>query len=181
MLMATSTAAQKPTFIKEFPGQHPDEEVVLVFRQHPVVLRKPLLIGLFAIVLSILPLDFIFDGPMYSTLLKIPLVVGAAIAAYWFYHWVGWYYSIYIVTDQRLIDIRQKGFFNRKVSEVGFEKVQSINYHIKGLQAALLKFGDITVQTYTEAWVLKSIHHPEEVHAEMMTVAHTVDSTPPQK
>ena len=177
MLMAKS----QPTKPKEFPGQHPDEEVILVVRQHPVVLRKPLIFGLLAIVLSVLPLDFVFDGPAYGTLLKVPLVVGIIVLAYWFYRWVGWYYSIYIVTDQRLIDIQQHGFFNRKVSEVGFDKVQSINYHVKGLQAAILKFGDITVQTYTGAWVMKSIHHPEEVHSEMMTVTHGIDSTPPQK
>jgi uncharacterized membrane protein YdbT with pleckstrin-like domain len=166
---------------KEFPGQHPDETVALVFRQHPVVMRKPLLFGLAAIAVSILPLDFIFSGPLYSSLVKLPLIVLLLVAAYWFYHWVGWYYSVSIITDQRLINIRQKGFFNREVKEVGFDKVQSINYHIKGLQAALLKFGDITVQTYTSNWVLESVHHPEEVHSQLVQVAHGITSTPPQK
>lgn len=176
-----STTAKTAAKAKEFPGQHPDESVVLVFHQHPVVMRKPLLLGLIAIVLSIIPLDFVFDGPYYPTLVKIPFIVFLIVLAYWFYNWIGWYYSVYIVTDQRLIDIRQKGFFNRKVSEVGFEKVQSINYHIKGLQAALLQFGDITVQTYTDKWVMAYIHHPEAVHTEMMRAAHNVVSTPPEK
>jgi hypothetical protein len=171
-------SAAAPT---EFPGQHPGENVVLVFRQHPVVLRKPLIFGLLAIVISIIPLDFIFDGPLYHDLVKLPFIVFVLVLAYWFYHWVGWHYSVYIVSDQRLIDIRQKGFFNRKVSEVGFDKIQSINYHIKGLQAALLGFGDITVQTYTTNWILANIHHPEDVHSQMMAVAHNIISTPPQK
>lgn len=175
---AAAKAAKKA---REFPGQHPGEGVVLVFRQHPVVMRKPLIFGLLALVLSIVPLDFIFSGPLYPTLVKVPLIVLLIVAAYWFYHWLGWYYSVSIITDQRLINIRQKGFFNREVNEVGFENVQSINYHIKGLQAALLKFGDITIQTYTSKWVLESIHHPEEVHSELMRVSHTVVSTPPQK
>jgi len=166
---------------KEFPGQHAGENVVLVFRQHPVVLRKPLIFGLLAIVISILPLDVVFSGPLYDTLLKLPALVFGLVVLYWFYHWVGWYYSVYIVTDLRLIDIRQKGFFNRRVNEVGFDKVQSINYHIKGFQAAILKFGDITVQTYTGNWVLQSIYHPEEVHSKMMEVAHTIPSTLPMK
>jgi uncharacterized membrane protein YdbT with pleckstrin-like domain len=176
-----SKVAVKDSVSKEFPGQHPDERVVLVFRQHPVVMRRPLIYGLLAIMLSVLPLDFILSGPLYPTLLKVVIIVPVLVLMYWFYHWIGWYYSVYIVTDQRLIRIRQKGFFNREVSEVGFDKIQSINYHIKGLQAALLKFGDITVQTYTSDWVLKSIHHPEEVHSQMMTVAHSTVSTPPQK
>lgn len=162
----------------EFPGQHPGEEVVLVFRQHPVVLRRPLIYGMLAILAGLGPLII---WPLSNTALKITLITPLLVLLYWFYHWLGWYYSVYIVTDQRLIDIKQKGFFNRKVSEVGFDKVQSINYHIKGLQAALLKFGDITVQTYTEPWILDTIHHPEEVHSQMMDVTRRIVSTPPQK
>jgi uncharacterized membrane protein YdbT with pleckstrin-like domain len=163
---------------REFAGQHPNEDVVIVFRQHPVVLRKVLIYGMLAILIGLIPL---LIWPLSNLALKISLIMPLLSLVYWFYHWVGWYYSVYVVTDQRLIDIQQHGFFNRKVSEVGFDKVQSINYHIKGLQAALLKFGDITVQTYTEAWILKSIHHPEDVHSRMMEVAHTITSTPPQK
>jgi uncharacterized membrane protein YdbT with pleckstrin-like domain len=136
---------------------------------------------LLAIAIGITPLDVITGGPAYGTLLKIALGIPLIVFIYWFYHWIGWYYSVFIVTDQRLIDIRQKGFFNREVKEVGFDKIQSINYHIKGIQAAILKFGDITVQAYTSNWVLKSIPHPEEVHSQMMQVAHTIVSTPPQK
>ncbi len=166
--------------IKEFPGQHPGEEVVLVFRQHPVVLRRPLIYGLLAIVISILPLDFITDENLFSIFIKVTIAVFVLTLVYWFYHWLGWYYSVYILTDRRLIDIRQKGFFNRRVSEVGFEKIQSINYHIKGFQAAIMKFGDITVQTYTTQWILKNVHHPEEVHNQLMSVANSTTSTPPQ-
>ena len=173
------TSATEPS-AKQFPGQHPEEKVILVFRQHPVVKRRQLIYGMLVLVLAILPLDLITSGPFYSTLLKIPPIALLLVAVYWFYHWVGWYYSVYIVTDQRLIDIRQKGFFNRRVNEVAFDKVQSINYHIKGLQAALLKFGDVTVQTYTGNWVLTSVHNPEEIHSQILAVAHGITSTPPQ-
>lgn len=163
---------------KEFPGQHPGEKVILVFRQHPVVLRLQLIYGMLAILVGIIPL-LIF--PLSDVALYIMIGVPFLVFAYWFYYWIGWYYSVYIVTNQRLIDITQHGLFNRKVSEVGFDKVQSINYHIKGLQAALLKFGDINVQTYTGEWTLRSIMHPEEVHSQMMEVTHHIVSTPPAK
>lgn len=150
----------------------------MVCHQHPVVLRKELIFGMLFILLATGPL---LVWPLSDLAFKIFLIAPVLVLFYWFYHWVGWYYSVYIITDLRLIDIRQHGFFNRKVSEVGFDKVQSVNYHIKGLQAAVLKFGDITVQTYTGDWVLKCIFHPEEVHAQMMRVAHAVSSTPPVK
>jgi uncharacterized membrane protein YdbT with pleckstrin-like domain len=173
-----SSAPKKAREPKDFPGQHPNEEVELVFRQHPVVLRWPLIWGMLAILVGLGPLILF---PLSDLALKFTLIVPIFVFLYWFYHWVGWYYSVYIVTNQRLIDIHQKGFFDRKVNEVGFNKVQSINYHIKGLQAALLKYGDITVQTFTGDWVLHTIHHPEEIHSQMMEMTHLIASTPPQK
>lgn len=151
-----------------------------VFRQHPVVMRKQLVYGLLGLAAGELPL-LLLPPDAFNLGLKIFLAVIAAVLLYWFYTWVGWHYSVYIVTDRRLIDIRQKGFFNRKVSEVGFDKIQSINYHIKGFQAAVLKFGDITVQTYTSDWVLKAVSHPEEAHSRLMDVARVTPSTPPSK
>lgn len=170
--------AKKSQAAKEFPGQHPGEEVQIVFRQHPVVLRRQLIYGMLAMLVGVVPL-LLF--PLSDLAFNILLITPVLVLAYWFYYWMGWYYSVYIVTTQRLIDIRQHGLFNRKVSEVGFDKVQSINYHVKGIQAALLKFGDITVQTYTSEWVLQDIHHPEEIHSEMMAMTHRINSTPPVK
>ena len=43
---------------KEFPGQHDDETVEFVFRQHPLVMRKQLIFGLFGLVVAALPFDF---------------------------------------------------------------------------------------------------------------------------
>lgn len=162
-------------FVPEFPGQHPGEGVELVFRQHPVVMRKPLIYGLFFLLLCEMPIVFLPN----SLDLGFKIFLGGIVLtlAYWFYHWMGWYYSIYILTDQRLIDITQTGFFNRSVREVGLNKVQSINYHIKGFQAAILKFGDITVQTFTGDWVMKSIHHPVDVHSRMMEITRLVDAS----
>jgi uncharacterized membrane protein YdbT with pleckstrin-like domain len=163
---------------KEFPGQHPGETVELVFRQHPVVMRRQLIYGMLAILVGLVPLMLF---PLSNIALQIFLATPVLIFLYWFFHWVGWYYSVYIITDQRLIDIQQKGFFNRKVSEVGFEKVQSINYHIKGIEGALLKFGDIAVQTYSDVeWKLPSIHHPEYIHAELMDMTHKVSGRAPR-
>jgi uncharacterized membrane protein YdbT with pleckstrin-like domain len=165
---------------QDFPGQHPGEVVELVFRQHPIVLRKPLIYGLLIIVVSELPLLLLPDA--FNTAVKI-FLAGVVIALlYWFYEWLGWHYSVYIVTNSRLIDIKQKGFFDRKVNEVGFNKIQSINYHIKGFQAAVFKFGNITVQTYTNDWELSHISHPVEVHTKIMEVGRgLIGSTPPIK
>jgi hypothetical protein len=50
----------------------------------------------------VLPLDF---PQVYSSdkpcpfFLKVALLVPVLVFAAWFYRWIGWYYTVYIVTD----------------------------------------------------------------------------------
>lgn len=154
-----------PDFQEQFPGHQPHETVELVFRQHPAVMRRPLIYGALAILLGMVPWVLM---PLNDTAMHLAMFTPIPVFAYWFYHWIGWYYSVYILTDQRLIDIYQKGLFNRQVKEVSLNRIQSVNYHVRGLQAAMFKFGDITVQTYTGDWVMEMIHRPVEVHGQVM-------------
>lgn len=158
---------------KPFPGQHDTEEVQLVFRRHISVVRKQMVLALLIVLLSSLPTLFwpLETWPLWFWL------AGAAIGAmFFFYHWVGWYYSVYVITNERIIEIRQKWLFNRRVSEFGLDKVQNINYHIQGLEAMLLRFGDITVQTYVGDLVMSQIHKPVKVHQELVAIVRRFNS-----
>ena len=160
----------------EFPGQHPGEEVEMVFRQHPVVMRRRLIICLliitvFAIPLSIWPLS---SWPWWSFL------VGVVAAILVFGHrLIGWYFSLFIISTERLIQIIQKGFFNRKVVDISHNKIQSVNYEIKGLQATMFGYGTITVQTYVGDLLLNYIYKPETVHQLMVKQMRGVKSVTP--
>jgi len=145
---------------KDFPDQFEDEEVLFTFRKHPIVMRKGLVISMLAILLGTVPalikpeMSYFYGG----------LAAGFVLAAILFLpSWILWYYSIFIVTNQRLIQITQKGFFNKSVVDIGLKKIQSTNYEIKGVQATLLGFGTIMIQTYMGDLVVHEIHHPAEV------------------
>jgi hypothetical protein len=84
-----------------------------------------------------------------------------------FYHWIGWYFSIFIVTNQRLRQITQKGFFNRSVIDLGLSKIQNISYNIPGLSASLFGFGTLVVQTYVGDLYLDKIEHPEKIYNDL--------------
>lgn len=159
-----------------FPGQHQDEVVEIVFHQHPLVMRKPLIIGLLLILVSVLPPLF---WPLGSWVWKPLLYTSIFVLGYWFYAWVGWYYTVYIVSSERLIEVKQHGFFNRKVSEYGLDKIQNINYHIQGFQAVIFQFGDITAQTYVGDVVMKMIHRPVLIHSKMIEVVRRVNASTP--
>ncbi len=156
---------------KQFPGQHEGEEVLFVFRQHPLVMRSSLIFGLLVIVLAVLPFDFpqIYTVEWLSGLLmKVLIFVVIAVFLSWFYRWVGWYYTLYIVTDRRILAIKQKGLFDRKVDEWQLDGISNVNYHIGGFQAVLFGFGDITARTYIGDLEMRKIHKPAEVHSQLV-------------
>ncbi len=150
-----------------FDTQHEDEEVLMVFRRHPVVMRKGLIALMIGLLLGMIP-SLIWPTDL-GNLWFAPL--GMALGGiFLFYEWVGWYYSIFIVTDQRLVQITQKGLFRRTVSDTGLDKIQNINFEINGIQETLLGFGTILVQTYVGDTIMDHIHHPAMVHEHIVKI-----------
>ncbi len=145
---------------KDFADQFEDEEVLFLFRKHPIVMRKGLVISMFAILLGTLPalikpeMSYFYGGLAGGVVLAILLFMPS---------WIMWYYSVFILTNQRLIQITQKGFFNKSVVDLGLGKIQSTNYEVKGIQATLLGFGTIMIQTYMGDLVVHEVHQPAEV------------------
>lgn len=77
--------------------------------------------------------------------------------------WYTWSLNVLIVTDQRVIDIDQRGFFSRTVSETTYRKIQDISYSVSGLLPTLFHYGTLSIQTAgTQSKIeLDQIHHPE--------------------
>lgn len=149
----------------QFEGQHPDEDVVFIFRRFPVVMRRGLILLLVFWVAGLLPYSYWFDQSWALYVLIGGVVLGILAM---FYSWVGWYFTLHIVTNQRFIQISQEGLFKRTVVDIGLDKIQNINYQIAGLQETLLGFGTIIVQTFVGDLVLKYIHHPARVQAKLI-------------
>jgi len=144
----------------KFDGQHDDETVVNVYRRHPVVMRKGLLWLLVFWVAGLLPYSFWFYTEWAKWLLAAGLLAGGVVM---FWSWMGWFFSLIIISDQRLVQVTQEGLFRRTVVDIGLEKILSVNYQIAGIEQTALGFGTIVVQTYVGDLVLEYIHHPVSV------------------
>lgn len=71
----------------------------------------------------------------------------------------------WVLTNERLIDIDQKGFFNRQVSTLHLDAVQDITIESKGLFQTMFNLGTITVQTAAteREFIIRDIPNPEQV------------------
>jgi hypothetical protein len=152
---------------KYFDDQFDDEDVLHVFRKHPVVMRKGLILGMLSILLGTIPalikpqFSYFYGGLAGGLLLGILLFAP---------FWISWFYSVFIVTDQRFIQITQKGLFRRSVVDIGLHQIQMINYEIAGIQESLLGFGTIMMQTYMGDLVIHDIHHPAKTQKKLIHI-----------
>ena len=149
---------------KDFDEQHDDEEVLVLSNNHPVVLRKPLLVAMLILVVTMIPFSI---NPFYMPLLWLAFGGLLFASLVLFYFWIGWHFSCFIITDQRLMQITQKGFFKRSVVEIGLDKIQNVNYSIDGLQQHLLHFDNVTIQTYAVDLYFKNINRPGQFHNQL--------------
>lgn len=162
-------ADAKQTDHKYFEDQLDNETVLFVFRKHPIVMRKGLVFGMLGPLVGILPVAFkpelgfgyFFGGLAAGCLLGLLV---------FFPSWIGWHFSVFIVTDQRFIQITQKGLFHRAVADLGLEQIQSVNYEVSGLQETLLGFGTIKMQTYVGDLVIHDLHHPAKLQKKIVTI-----------
>lgn len=154
---------------KLFEDQFDDEEVLFVFRKHPIVMRKGLVIGAFAPLIGVLPAAINPDlgfGWFFGGLALGMLAWGLIL----FPFWITWFYSIMIVTDQRLIQITQKGLFHKTVVDLGLSQIQMVNYQVAGIQQTLLGYGTIMMQTYVGDLVIHEVHHPAKIQKKILNI-----------
>lgn len=149
---------------KDFEGQYEDEEVVFIIRNHIIKIRKAFYILFICFLLASVPV-LVWPGDPSNLLIAFGgLAVGLLI---FFYHWIGWYFSVIIVTDQRMRQITQKGFFNKSIIDLNLSKIQNISYNIPGFNASLFKYGTLVIQTYVGDLYLDKVSHPEETYSQL--------------
>ncbi len=164
------------TGYRYFKDQFDDEAVLYVFRKHPVVMRKGLVLGLFGPLIGVLPsaiqpqlgFGYFFGGLIVGFIFGIIILLPS---------WVSWYFSLFIVTNQRFIQIVQKGFFHRAVADIKLEQIQSISYVIAGLQQTLLSYGTIKIQTYIGDLIIHDVHHPGNIQNKLQSILRQLNIT----
>ncbi|MDP4000315.1 MAG: PH domain-containing protein [bacterium] len=129
-------------------NQAEDEEIVRVWRHHPVTLVPPafrvLAFALIPLVLLLITGFAIFGSPW---LFGLFVVIVALVVTYAAYEWVSWWGDVYILTNYRIIDVEQRGFFHRNFAETTLDKIQDISHEISGFLPTVFDFGTVLVQT----------------------------------
>lgn len=125
-----------------FRGQRDGEEVIRLIHRHPWALAKT---GLFcALGLALIILMFIWfqaSGPAVWSL----FILGPILLLYALYSWFTWWNTLYLLTNERIIVITQRGLWSRRIEDYSLEKIQSVASDTDGIAGTLLNFGTVTL------------------------------------
>ena len=158
-----------------FETQDKKEQILMLLRRH-LITNVPwiliVLIGLIVPVLvSLLPFWEILPGrfQLVGVVVWYLLVVG-----YVFERFLTWYFNVFIVTDERIIDIDFYSLIYKEFSVAKIDQIQDVTFTQGGVVRALFNFGTIFIQTAAEKreFDLKDVPQPRKVTKfihEMMT------------
>lgn len=156
-----------------------DEEVVTLIRRHwfHIAVRAAADLFIFIALAAILVTILGFVGQSTSVVL-MPLgiyllaLMGLFLWMHFFAAWSDHWLDAWVITNKRVIDIEQKGFFSRQVSSFPIDRIQDVTYDISGIIAMWLKFGNVRIQTasISEDLIMRQVPFPEEVKEEIVNV-----------
>jgi hypothetical protein len=168
-----------------FDGQHPNEKILLVLHRHWFDILKQFLVIFLMLLLFFGSYGFTFffnENFSWSFLESLaPFLQNLFFLFIWMFFfviWIDYYLDIWIVTDQRIINIEQKGLFSRVVSELKLENIQDITTDVKGVIPTFLNYGNLYVQTAAEKerFVFRHIPNPYSVKDAIMRLQEKVEN-----
>jgi len=128
----------------KFEDKRPDEKITVTIKRHPIVLLKGLLMVL--VVLGVMITVAYYYKLSMITFWDI-LIGLLIIAGILYYNLYLWYNDLYVLTDQRLIDVDQHSLFSRSVTSTALDQIQEVKVDIKGPLESILGYGKVMIHT----------------------------------
>lgn len=176
----TSTRSMLSSFIVRpngfrFETQEEKEEILLFMRQHPIVLVGGIIatVGLF--LLPGLLVSLLFGSGLLPSSIPpgyffvLPLLWYLGLWGFAFTNFLHWYYNVYVVTNERVVDIDWISLLYKQLSSTQLEKIQDVTYKQGGVLDSFFDFGNVFIQTAgTEPnFEFEAVPKPNEVVEEI--------------
>jgi hypothetical protein len=172
MSESTAAAPAESQSGYSFPLQD-GEQVLQVNRRHWIYLWPNILLMLILAIVPLAGIWFVLDAAgAYEGVGALVFRVAAGIyAIYWtvrlFLTWYRYHNDVWVITNQRLVDILKSHPFSLKVSTADLVNVEDMTVDRHGFFRTVLDYGDINCQTAADNvdFLLRGIPHPREVQA----------------
>lgn len=135
----------------KFESQDDDEEIIILGRRHFITNLKWMAMACFAIFVPL----FWGEFPMVKALdtntnFVLSIVWYSALLFYVIQNFLLWFYNVYIVSNERVVDVDFFGLLYKNINVTHLANVQDVNYSQKGIFSSFFNFGDVIIQTSSE-------------------------------
>jgi len=157
------------------------EKVEHIIRRHWVTFI-PVII--FLIVLAVLPIGVYFlltkslstylqNQIYYAAGVLLASVYYLSVILFFYTYFTEFHLDLWIVTNDRLLDIQQKTLFARTISEVDLFQVQDITSEVHGIFPSIFNYGNIILQTAgaVPKFIFRSVANPNKLREVILNLA----------
>ncbi|MBI4427250.1 MAG: PH domain-containing protein [Candidatus Magasanikbacteria bacterium] len=161
--------------------QKPYEKIEYYLRRHPLTFLP--ILGVFIILLLVPVAMYFLVNNLFPQLLtgqlSYPVLVLFAsifyLSIYLFFYgqFIDFYLDLWIVTNDRIVDIEQHGLFSRTISELDLYNIQDVTVETSGFFATMFKYGNLYVKTSSDnsQIIFRDIPSPNEVRQALIELA----------
>ncbi len=134
-----------------FSTQALNEHVILMLRQHPITQLGWVIL---AVVIAFAPL--FFDSISFFEYFPLRYQMGIyfgwylGLLGFIFESFLKWFYNVYIVTDERIVDIDFYSLTYRNISAAKIDNIEDTTAATAGFLSAVFDYGNVTIQTAAE-------------------------------
>lgn len=128
-----------------------NEKVVLLLRKHPIT-NVPWIITAILMVIAPILLDAL---PLFDA---VPLNIRLIASLFWYLitlafileEFLGWFFNVYIVTDERVFDVDFVNLIYREITDANIDQIQDVTTKVGGVIPTVFNYGDVVIQTAAE-------------------------------
>ncbi len=134
-----------------FVNQDPQERVILLLRRHPITNLRWILASFLMIIapgfLSVLsfferlPSDYQFVLTLVWYLITLAFILEK---------FLGWFFQVNIVTDERIIEVDFPSLVYREMTDANIDQIQDVTVEIGGAVRTYFNYGNVLIQTAAE-------------------------------
>ncbi|MBT3538850.1 PH domain-containing protein [Candidatus Parcubacteria bacterium] len=157
------------------------EKIIFVLRRHPITFIP---IMFLFIVLMLVPvavyllIENLFPSILTGSILyPLTVLLGSvyylSIYLFFYVQFIDFYLDMWIVTNDRIVDIEQHNLFHRVITELDLYRIQDVTAQVQGIFSTLFKYGDVTVKTAstTSNIIFRNVSNPNLIREQLIKLA----------
>ncbi|MBU1088981.1 hypothetical protein KKA02_03860 [Patescibacteria group bacterium] len=140
----------------DFDDRDGEEEIILVLRRHWFTNLNWILVFVLMLIfpsfLDFVPLLESFPSRYNLLFVIFWYLISFAVA---FEKFLSWYFNVFIVTEERVVDIDFNNLLNKEISDAKISMIQDVTYTVTGVSQTIFNYGDVFIQTAAEIPVIE--------------------------